>query len=312
MKDFSRRIAFPRHGMYRLFAYGLLSGAFAVFLGGCNHSNKQIKLDLNPTFTVPSPGSPLPKLPKPSNGMQALERMTQAYKSANSMFIHSSATISYTLVSKKSLFQTTTIKYQTNPARLFMTVQDPLEGTNEYYADGSTIVHYSGLSNQYTRRSYTGGMETIAKIIDKESPQVFSPILFLMSGKDPLGVQTASMKEESYQGKPSLLVSGTLSPSYLSNLSHRIFGVTMKSTKGEYAVHLDPNTYLLMDSQLHFAWAGKVKSNGKVFAENPMVDIHEVEKENVVNPTYKDDTFRFTPPNKAQEIYIQSRSQLEQ
>lgn len=312
MKDFSRRIAFPHSGMFRILAYGLMSGVFAAFLGGCNHSNKPIKLDLNPTFTVPSPGAPLPQLPKPANGMQALERMTQAYKSANSMFIHSSATINYTLVSTRSLLQTTTIKYQTNPARLFMTVQDPLEGTNEYYADGTTIVHYSGLSNQYTRRSYTGGMEAIAKLIDKESPQVFSPVLFLMSGKDPLGVQTASIKTESYQGKPSLYVSGNFSSSYLSNLSHRIFGVTMKSTRGEYAVHLDPNTYLLMDSELHFAWTGKVKVNGKMLAENPKVDIHEVEKDNVVNPTYTDDTFRFTPPNKAQEIYIQSRSQLEQ
>lgn len=311
MIGFSRRFAFPCYNVYRALAFGIASGLFTAFIGGCNHSSKPINLDLNPTYSVPSPGAPLPQLSKPTNGMQALERMTQAYKSAKTMFIHSSANLSYKPILTNSLHQTTIIKYQINPARLFMSVQDPLEGTNEYYADGSTIVHYSGLSNQYVRRSYTGGMETIAKLIDKESPQVFSPILFLMSGKDPLGVRTATMKTESYNGKPSLYISGVFSPSYLSNLAHRIFGKSLSTTRGAYSVHLDPNTYLLMDSQIHFAWSGSVKLKSAIM-KNPVIDIHEVEMDNVANPTFTADTFRFIAPNKAQEIYIQSRSQLEQ
>jgi outer membrane lipoprotein-sorting protein len=282
----------------------------ALSLAGCSHHQEEPSLSAPIAQSVFTPGTPLSSSPRAQNGMQALQFMISSYQKASSIYITQNASMDYILGAAKNIQQEGNIKIQKNPDRLYMSVQDPISGTQEYYADGTSVVHYSGVSNQFIRYPLLGGVKDISHIIDRDTPQVMSAVLFIADKKIPTGVENATLlPDATLSGKKVVVVKGTLSASYLKQIAMRIFHASLTPTKRDFRLMLDPNSYMMQNLVVDLAWTGKVRLNNKSVAINPTIRINETDT-NIVNPKFSPDDFRFTAPKGAQEIFVEGGSQL--
>src|SRR5579872_387090 len=182
----------------------------------------------------PTPGKPLPSQPPTHDGRVALQRMVAAYKAFDSLQVETAADIQ-TSLQPSLIHQETVIKYRKQPPCITMTVKDPHLGTQQYFTDRGSIVHYTGVSNEYTQYSVDvqTGLKPLIERIDKDTPQVMSPLVFLQSKDIPLGVGSARLTgTEGVNGRRSYVVTGRFRSDYLSELAKRVVGIEMVPTKG--------------------------------------------------------------------------------
>jgi hypothetical protein len=297
--------------------YGLLACAALLSLTGCGR-----KTDAAPTAgppqestaqagVAPRSGSALPPQPVTLDARVALQRMVAAYNTLDSFQMKSDGDVELVTVAPQLIHQTTTLKFTKDPARLTMLIKDPLSGTQRFYADGRTVVHYYGVSNQFMRRSVPPGLKSIAERIDKDSPQVLSPVSFLMSKGLPVGIGTAAITgKENVDGKPALVIKGQFKPDYQRDLAKRVFPSPLSPGRGEFTLWLDANTYLLLKSRGELSWNGtaRLPEVGTAFS-NPRLTFTERTTEIIQNPQLASEEFRFIAPKGVKEVFVQSSGQ---
>lgn len=288
------------------------SGAAALIGGGCNRqADPPVVVALPDAFTAPAPrpGKPLPPAPPAADGRVALERMVTAYKKLDSLQQTSDADIVVNFGPDPRVRQETVVKYQLQPARVALIVRDPVGGTQQYVGDGSTVVWYMGLMNQFIRRSAGPTMDAMVRVIDRDAPQAMSPLVFLTSNGQPTGVATSRLVGPgTVNGKAAVVVEGTFRDEYLRRVASAEFAAPIQPAFGSFTLWLEPNTYLLLKSSVHMGWRGVTTLRGSAArSENPRVDYTETVRELVQNPTFGPDDFRFVRPHNAKEIFIERR-----
>ena len=272
--------------------------------GGQTDSNPK---DKNIASITQKPGAPI-------DGKILLEELIAAYQNAKSMQISTNAYVKLNFGPTQEFNQESLLKFQREPGQLYMNVKDPASGTHILLADGTSLISYTGLTNQYTRRSLGSDLIAICRKINQEIPQTMAAPLFLISKGMPLGISTAKyIHNETVNGTSAQIVRGAYNPSYLADLGKNIFHIKMSPGPGScsYEVAIDPNTHLLLRSTIHLVWNGMIQDQkGRKVPFTPMIDITETVTNCSVNPRFSNEEFRFTIPKGATEKFIEGSSDL--
>lgn len=259
----------------------------------------------------PAPGPALPPQAPTRDPRLIVQRMVAAYKALDSLQVTSEADIRSNLFPTSPVHQTMILKYQKHPARIAMMSKDPGHGTHQYFANGMSLVHYSGLANEYIRRALQGNLAQLCKVIDRETPGVLSPVIFLQSGIMPLGVDAVRLVgTDTVDGRPAYVIKGTFTPAYLRDLARRIVGQSLNPTQNQFTLRVDQANYLLLKSSVQLSWKGKMQWRSDKPRE---VTFHFSSEERVTeaiqNPRFEEDEFRFFAPKGARERFIERRTE---
>jgi hypothetical protein len=239
--------------------------------------------------------------------------MVASYNKLDSFQMKSDGDVEIVTFGPQLIHQTTTLKYTRAPARLTMLIKDPVSGTQRFHADGKTVVHYYGVSNQFMRRSVAPGLRGIAERIDADSPQILSPVSFLMSEGLPLGIKTAQITgKEQIEGRTALVIKGQFDPIFQRKVgAHKSnFGVELKPGIGDFTLWLDAENYLMLKSSGRLSWTGTIATaDPRKPIVNPSVTFTERTMEIIQNPQIASEEFRFVAPKGVKEVFVQRRNQ---
>lgn len=292
----------------RLAAAGAL---LFIPLAGCRHSDAEAAEPINKAIaeaaTKPiSPagnliGSPLTA----KDGMDALQQLTLAYRSQSTFRASLHADINMNFGPMRQITQDTLVIYSQNPARALMHITDPLGGTNDYFGDGRTLVHYRGVVNQYQRRTSPPGLPEISAQIDRDAPLLLSPLSFVTARDRPAGVESAKLgADETLDGHPVAVVSGTLSAPFVSRIGGPLLGWQAPVKERAYKLWIDRATSVVRKSEIKLAWL----SQGKNLPNAPLPacpTVHIVEKttDAQFGVSITTDDFRFNAPANSKEVF---------
>lgn len=299
-------------------AWWLSAGVAAACLGaaGCGWKKAEPAEAYSDPASVfaakpPAPGAPLPVSDAPKDATAALKRMTAAYRSLNSLHVYTVADVTLNLGQERKSHQETVLEYVKQPARIGLYVRDTSTGTQALLADGSTLVHWAGVTNRYRRTDATGTLPELCAAVDKEATQLMSPLVFAASSGLPPGVVNLRLAGvETVDGKPAQVVQGSFSDTFMADYAQRIFGGRLAGAQAHFTLWLDVGTGIVLKSATDLAWRGMVKDeNGQVTVKDPSISAVERTVTFVPNPTLPDDRFRFLPPKGAQEVPIERVSE---
>lgn len=250
------------------------------------------------------PGRPPALQPETTDAATALKQMVSAYKGLRSLYTKSEADLVYVVGQRTAVHQTTTITYTRDPVRISITIQDPSIGTEQYVADGHNLVSYRGINNLYRRRAIGSGIREMVTLIDRDAPQIMSPLVFLLSRSMPDGVESARVTgREILGGKRTVVIRGMYSLPYMRQIGSHWFSGYPSPTGREFTLWLEEGTFLLRKSSVRLGWAGLVALRDRpgVRAPNPQVNVVERVVESVPNPSLAADDFKFIAPQGAEE-----------
>ena len=296
--------------LYLTLALGLTNAV------GCNRDNREVSLPSDPAFTAPAPAAGPELKPRGTtpDARIALQRMVAAYKALDSLQVKSIAEITFDINGPMHQQQTTVLKYKRNPARVAMIIKDPGMGTQKYFADGTTVVQYLGVTNQFVRRTVKPDLGSIVTRIDKDSPQVMSPLIFILSDVVPLGIESARIEgHETLDGRNAIIIKGAYSEAYMRQFGEHLFDTPIPPTGGDFTLWLEEGSNLLLKSEVHIGWKGYARPKGPGDNSpilNPKADIVERATEIVQNPTFALEEFRFIQPKGVKEIFVEGRKQM--
>ncbi len=240
--------------------------------------------------------------------------MVAAYKAVGSLQVKTEADLKYEIGPAKTIaHQATVLKYLREPARVSMVIKDPLSGTEKFFADGRTVVHYTGISNTFIRRSVPPHLTDIVRRIDKDSPQLMSPLVFLVSNGIPVGIASARIRgREVINGENTLVIDGKYSDTFMNEFARRQFVQTPSVAARDFTLWLHEGNYLLAKSSVKLSWLGVVTVKGSnSLVKNPSVESVESTVELVQNPRFSTEEFRFIQPAGILEIPVERSEQIQ-
>jgi len=288
-----------------------MAALLALAAWGCGPQDRASARSAPPAAGAPAPGTPLPALPETRDAGVALRRMVAAYKRLDSLYAASEATVEYKFAAPVRVFQTGVLRYRKQGGMLDFVVEDPASGTNRFVCDGTTLVNHTLLTNQFTRTSVRGGLPGAARAVGRLVPQILSPLSLLAGGDAPAGVAGARIvRTESAGGAPAHVVSGTFTPDYERQIAGRCFGAPARAASSGFTAWLDRGTCLIRRLRVQFAWKGRYAQESGPPVVDPWLRADERYTEIVQNPDLPESLFRFIAPRGAQEIYVESPSQL--
>jgi len=243
--------------------------------------------------------------PAPSTeAMRQLKEMVSAYKRLDCARIPSTAIQTIVIGQSIRAVQTTLLVFQRDPARIALTIEDPVSGTQKLYYDGAALTHYYGVANLYGRFRGTWDLAGLARKIDSTTPQVLSPLQFLMSDGAPAGIESASLSGVATMGgKTVQIIRGAFSRTYLRDLATRLSLKRFSPVDGSFEVWIDPATHFLRKSSVNMSWRGTVGKarGGKPAIVAPRLAAVETFGPVTVNPKPAPEEFKFVPPPGARE-----------
>lgn len=251
---------------------------------------------------TPKPGPPLPPAPPVTSADAALRRMVAAYRELGSLYYRSESSFTLTLGNPVRVEQTSVAKVRREPPGVAFDSLDRVAGTAFYMGDGSSLVVYSGKTNSYQRHAAVGDLAVVCRAAVEKSGAVLSPLEFfydqdLIEELRPVG----SLKNTTYQGKPALQISAVLPPDYMQAVARRTFRASLKPVRSDVVFTVDPQSFLLLKTDANLAWSGaaRVEVRPRTWAEvpNPKIELHERFSNVMLNPSFKQDEFRFIPPS---------------
>ena len=300
-------------GPHRLFSS--LTGIAAVAciagaLAGCGNGRSDPPVSSasgSDPLALPTAGKPLPTYPPTTDGMEALRRMVKAYRSLDSAVIRSLAAETQTWgdSAPSQIRQTTTLKFQANPPRLSLDLQDADQGTQTETADGHTLIHYWGKSNVFFTRATASTLAGMASQVDEDAPQVMSPLLFLTSGDVPPGVASVRLgKDELVGGHRALVVEGQYTDAYMRAFGSRFFENSLQPIRKSFQLWLDPSDYTLLKTSVDIGWRAPSRKRTKANTiDSFTVASVETYTNTIRNPTFASEEFRFLHPRGVTEVF---------
>jgi hypothetical protein len=285
--------------------------ACAILLGaaGCQTNSARQRARAEDALEVPAPGPNLTRQPASATAREVFVRMIDAYKRADSLYLRTEADVLTMPGPEGSSHQVSLLRYRRQPAAIRLWIRDPNRGMQEFFADGSSLVHWDGLDNLFTRRDCQGDVIALASAIEKQAPQPLSPLVFLRANSMPTRIAKAAiLRTESVNGNPSYRIQGSFDSRYLLLLGKQLgYGPDPLPLRGRFTIWVDSQSYLIRKCALSLAWCATIQDEyGRTLKVTPTLQSSERLVKVVPNPAYAPDDFRFLPPKGAQEKFAQA------
>ena len=251
--------------------------------------------------TGPTLGSQAPT----TDPIEIVKRMVKAYKAVDSLQVATSDDELAVSARPGGTHMETVTTYTKLPMpRIKQVLVDRISGSWRLFADGSNLVSYQGMANQFTRRQViSNDLSTLGKEIDVDGHEIMGIPAILAADEIPSGMENLKFGgKEDIKGKSAYIVTGTYTNSFVKALGVKS-GLTKASTanSGTYKFWIDANTYFLLKAESHFDWTLVIPSTKQRVPLQIVFTLRTVGT--VVNPSVKESEFTFVMPPQAQEIF---------
>jgi hypothetical protein len=294
---------------YRSIIAGVALAAISFVGCGKGEPTKPIFTNDMKKLDKPAAGEPLPQPGPTSDANEALKRMFAAYHGAKSFHLETEADVAMAFSGQgMKSHQSAIIRIQRNPDKVWMRTLDVKTGTLEFIGDGSSLHTYIGENNSYKTQTVPGGLKQQLGAIEKNTPQLFSPISILLNSEPSRLVQSARIIDSArILGKDAYVITGKVAPGAM-----RAFGEgtkladEMTPVNANVKLWLSKLDYTLLQVEVDLSWKGSHKPRGsQVAIKDPAVHFIERTVAVVPNPTYTADAFEFKPPTGAKERFVE-------
>jgi hypothetical protein len=116
---------------------------------------------------------------------------------------------------------------------------------------------------------------------------------------------------EQIDGKPAYRLQGDFTDAFGRQMAARLFQPGFRPAQGQFTLWVDQNTCLLLKSSMQLAWRGVFPINKQKVTVTKRIVMVVRATEIILNPSFAENEFRFSPPKGAKEQYIEGRSQLD-
>ncbi|MEP6756719.1 MAG: DUF2092 domain-containing protein [Chthonomonadales bacterium] len=280
-------------------------------ISGCNRGGPDIILPDSPMVDVgkikEGTGPSFSSTDNLTDPKEILNRVTKALYSVNSALTNYSIDVTYDLRGMQGHHQQLVTIYRINPQpeKVRRILMDQESGSHDYYVDGSNFTTYQRISNTYIRQECRGNITELARRLDEASPMILGTSSFLTN---KVGINfLTNLKlngKEVVKKRDCYVVDAKFLPSFLIELARRSrFQPGIVPITGSAKLWIDAQNYSLVKSIADIGV--QVKDPKSMFTKV----VHQIWTQSlhklILNPVLDDNTFAFTPPPKAQEIFTQ-------
>lgn len=289
----------------------------ALLLASCGGKGEQTEESGNsPTGPEPLPAAGAPVRPKPmtTDPVMALKHMLDSYRELKSLHMTSDTDVEIKLnQSPIKSTQFTTIRFLRQPARIKLSTRDTQTGTIELTVDGRNMYFYSGTDNAYQKRAFTGDLAQAAEKMDQYAYQILSPLAFQHGAGLPHGVTGLRYEGMKAIGtKKAHVISGRFSDEFVSQfgMSMQRMSEFLRPGRSVFAIWLEKDTYLLLQSRVEFRWNGSREETIRLpAAKDPHIFFTEKVVQFIPNAALKENQFQFSAPAGAKEVFVERKGQ---
>jgi hypothetical protein len=276
-------------------------------LAGCNGDPKPTKTAGAPSATAalkPGVGPTLGPLPETTDPREIARRLVKAYQSVNSMQVASAYDLMVEATRSIETHQEMVTTYLMNPPRISRFLVDRMTGSHQFFADGSNLISYAGLSNTYMRREARGDMRSLCKALDGDSAQLLGVTTLLGSENLPEGMTNFKyVGKEDVKGRPAYVVTATYTPQYLQGLGKRLQRQgAVKPVKADVRLWVDRENHFLLRAKTRIDW--RVQTQGSKQTSQLAATYDHTTTKIITNPAVTEADFKFKVPPKAVEVFV--------